>query len=412
MNWIALLILFALLFDFLLNVAADVLNLRHLRFDVPAPFRGVYDEQRYRKAQAYLRENTRFSWVVSGLNLCILLVFWFARGFPALDAWVRALHLGPVPAGLVFIGTLALLKGLIAVPFSLYSTFVIEERYGFNRTTLKTYLGDLFKGAALAVVIGAPLLAAILAFFNRLGPDGWWICWLAVTVYLLVVQFVAPTWILPLFNKFTPLEAGPLREAIVAYARSIGFPLKNILVMDGSRRSSKSNAFFTGFGRQRRIVLFDTLIERHSIPELVGVLAHEMGHYRRKHILKNMMVGILHTGFVLYVFSWFAFDQTMYAAFFMDRAPVYAGLVFFALLYAPLEFFIGILMQVLSRRHEYEADRFAAQTTGNPAALADALKKLSVSNLSNLEPHPFYVFLNYSHPPVLERIAALEGGRA
>jgi STE24 endopeptidase len=408
MNWVALLILIAFLADFLLHVLADLLNLKHLKFDIPHPFQGLYDEARYRQAQAYLRENTRFDWLASSIHLVALLLFWFGGGFSTLDAWVRSLQLGPVTSGMLYIGALAALRGLIAIPFSLYSTFVIEERYGFNRTTLKTYIGDLFKGVLLGIVLGAPLLASILAFFNYLGPSAWWYCWLAVTIYILGVQFIAPTWILPLFNKFTLLKQGELREAIVSYAKSIGFPLENIFVMDGSRRSSKSNAFFTGFGRHRRIVLFDTLVDRHSVPELVAVLAHEMGHYRKKHILKNMIIGILHTGLVLYLLSLFISAQALFDAFFLNRPSVYAGLVFFAMLYAPLEFFISLAMQMISRRHEYEADRFVAQTTGDPNALIDALKKLSVNNLSNLKPHPFYVFLNYSHPPVLGRIRALQ----
>jgi STE24 endopeptidase len=225
---------------------------------------------------------------------------------------------------------------------------------------------------------------------------------------MLGVQFIAPTWIMPLFNKFTPLDAGELKSAILSYAGSIKFPVENVYVMDGSRRSSKSNAFFTGFGKHRRIVLFDTLIKKHTTEELVAVLAHEMGHYKKKHILQTMALGILQMGMMLYLLSIFISYQGLFDAFYMPQKSVYAGLIFFAMLYSPLDFFIGIFMQMLSRSNETEADRFSAETTHDPQSMVDALKKLSTHNLSNLFPHPLYVFLNYSHPPVLKRIQALQ----
>ena len=225
---------------------------------------------------------------------------------------------------------------------------------------------------------------------------------------MLFMQYIAPTWIMPLFNRFEPLPPGELRDAILAYAKDIGFKLDNLFVMDGSRRSTKSNAFFTGFGRHRRIVLFDTLIEKHSVEELVAVLAHEMGHYKRRHILKHMLVSIGQTGLLFYILSIFISHPGLFAAFYVEEVSVYAGLVFFGMLYAPMDSLIGMALQALSRRHEYQADAFCVETGGNGSALISALKKLSVDNLSNLQPHPFYVFLNYSHPPVLQRIAAIE----
>jgi STE24 endopeptidase len=265
------------------------------------------------------------------------------------------------------------------------------------------------KGVLLAILLGTPLLAGVLAFFEYAGPNAWWYCWIAVTLYMLGVQFIAPTWIMPLFNKFTPLEDGELKSAILNYAGSINFPIENVYVMDGSRRSSKSNAFFTGFGRHRRIVLFDTLIRQHTVGELLAVLAHEMGHYKKKHILQSMVLGILQMGVMLYLLSVFISYQGLFDAFYMPHKSVYAGLIFFGMLFSPLGFFIGIFMQMLSRRNETEADRFSVETTGAPDAMAAALKKLSMHNLSNLLPHPLYVFLNYSHPPVLERIKAIQG---
>ena len=409
MNNIALIILAAIIFDYVLNGMADYLNLTMLRDDLPETFRGIYDLDRYRKSQRYLKANTRFGWVTATFNVSVILIFWFAKGFPLLDEWVRSFDYGPIITGLIYMAVLSLFKGLLSLPFSIYGTFVIEERFGFNQTTWHTFVMDLAKGLLLSVLLGVPLLAGILAFFVHAGTNAWWYCWVAVTLYMLGVQFIAPTWIMPLFNKFTPLETGELKSAILSYAGSINFPIENVYVMDGSRRSSKSNAFFTGFGKHRRIVLFDTLIKRHTTGELLAVLAHEMGHYKKKHILQTMILGILQMGIMLYLLSIFISYQGLFDAFYMPQESVYAGLIFFTMLYSPLSFFIGIFMQMLSRKNETEADRFSAETTHDPQSMVAALKKLSVHNLTNLMPHPLYVFLNYSHPPVLQRISELHG---
>jgi len=408
MNAIAIVILITIFVDFILHVTADFLNLKRLQTDLPEAFAGLYDPDRYRKSQEYLRINTQFGWVTGTFNLLVLLCFWFLKGFPILDQWVRSLGYGPILTGLVYIGILMLLKTILSLPFSIYDTFVIEERFGFNKTTFGTFVLDLIKALGLSVLLGGPLLAGVLAFFQYAGANAWWYCWIAVSLFMLAIQFIAPTWIMPLFNKFTPLEAGELKEAILSYARSIHFSLKNVFVMDGSRRSSKSNAFFTGFGKHKRIVLFDTLIEKHTTAELVAVLAHEMGHYKKKHVLQSTLMGIAQTGILFFLLSLFISYQGLFDAFYMDQKSVYAGLIFFGMLYAPLEFFIGLFMQRLSRRNEYEADRFAVETAKNSSAMIDALKKLSIHNLSNLTPHPFYVLLNYSHPPILERIQAIK----
>jgi STE24 endopeptidase len=407
MNFIAIIILGTIGVDFIVNLVADGLNLKHLKKELPQAFRGVYDADRYRKSQQYLKVNTQYGWVTSTFNLSVILVFWFAKGFPLLDQWVRSFEWGPVLTGLIYMGILMLFKAVLSLPFSLYATFVIEERFGFNTTTWKTYFMDLIKGLVLALLLGTPLLAAILAFFQYAGSNAWWYCWIGMTLYMLGVQFIAPTWIMPLFNKFNPLEDGELKSAILSYANSINFPLENVYQMDGSRRSTKSNAFFTGFGKHKRIVLFDTLIKQHSVSELVAVLAHEMGHYKKKHIRQSLVLGILQTGLMLFLLSHFLTYQGLFNAFYMAQQSVYAGMIFFAMLYAPIDFFVGMSMQALSRKNETAADQFAAETTKDPLSMVAALKKLSVHNLSNLTPHPFYVFLNYSHPPVLKRIHSL-----
>ena len=321
---------------------ADNRNLARLRNELPAEFENFYDPDRYRQSQAYLKVTTRFGWLTSTFSLLLILVFWFGKGFPFLDQWVRAAGFGPLWTGLIFIGILVLFKMVISLPFGIYDTFVIENRFGFNRTTKGTFALDLVKSLALAILLGGPLLAGILAFFEYAGAYAWLYCWGAATIYMLVVQYVAPTWILPLFNKFDPIEEGPLKTAILTYARSIQFPLKHIYVMDGSKRSSKSNAFFTGFGRHRRIVLFDTLIKQHTVAELLGILAHEMGHYKKKHLLVMLILGIAEIGLMFFLLSFFISYAMLFEAFYMDQTSVYAGMIFFGMLYSPIVFFLGL----------------------------------------------------------------------
>jgi len=408
MNFIAVIILVFILLDFLFHLVADILNLRALTDEIPVSFKDVYDQQQYEKSQKYLRVNTRFQWICGAFDLVLILCFWFGCGFSFLDQWVRGLEQGPIISGLIFIGTLVGIKSLLSLPFRIYDTFVIEERFGFNKTTCSTFFIDIFKVLLLALLIGTPVLALVLWFFLVAGDNAWWYCWIAMAGFVFMVQFVAPRWIMPLFNKFDPIEDGDLKSSIMSYAENIRFSLKNVYVMDGSKRSDKSNAFFTGFGNNKRIVLFDTLIKRHTVSELVSVLAHEMGHYKLKHIPMMMAAGILQMGILFYLLSLFISYEPLFQAFYLKNTSVYAGLIFFGMLFGPMDFFIGIVFQMVSRKNEYQADRFAVNTTEKPLALADALKKLSVHNLSNLKPHPLYVFLNYSHPPVLERIKAIE----
>ena len=407
MNCIAVIILFSIIADFTLHFFSDFLNLKMLPVPLPKAFKGLYHTETYNKSKEYLKTNTLFGWVDSGFDLILIIFLWFGKFFPMLDQWVRSFNKGGILTGLCYIGALLLLKYFLTIPFLLYSTFVIEEKFGFNKTTLKTFIIDSVKGVVLFVIIGGVLLAGILIFFEYAGNRAWWLCWSATALFMLLIQFVAPTWIMPLFNKFTPLEEGELKDAIVSYAESIDFLLENVYVMDGSRRSAKSNAFFTGFGKNRRIVLFDTLIEKHTVDELVSVLAHEMGHYKKKHIIKMMLFSIAQIGVMFYLLSLFISNRMLFDAFYMKQQSVYAGLIFFGMLYSPIGFFTGIFLNMYSRKNEFEADSFAVKTAKNSDAMASALKKLSVDNLSNLTPHPFYVFLNYSHPPVMERIKAM-----
>lgn len=407
MNLYAAIILTTLIANYLLNLLADYLNLQALREQLPEEFREVYDAEKYRQSQLYTRTKTRFGFIVTTIDLIMLLAFWFIGGFNWLDQGLRALNFGPITTGVLYIGILFLFESMLSLPFSIYSTFVIEERFGFNKTTPVTFVVDLLKGLLLAVLLGGPLLAGLLFLLEKTGANAWLYCWLVTTLFMLGVQFIAPTWIMPLFNKFTPLADGELKEAILAYAQRVKFSLANVFVMDGSKRSTKANAYFTGFGRNKRIALFDTLIAKHTAPELVAVLAHEIGHYKKKHIIKGMVISVLHGGVMFYLLAQFIQSPSLAAAFYMKQPSIYAGLIFFALLYTPVEMALAMVMHIFSRRHEYEADHFAAETTGQPENMITALKKLSVDTLSNLTPHPLLVFLHYSHPPVLQRIAAL-----
>jgi STE24 endopeptidase len=408
MNLYGWIIITTLCSEYLLNLISDLLNITTLGSSLPEEFREIFDEELYRKSQAYARAREYFGMISSAFSLALTCCFWFLGGFDFLDGIVRTWNFNVLTTGVLYVGILVLLRGLISLPFSIYSTFVIEERFGFNRTTWRTFITDLFKGLMLGILPGGPLVVVVLALFQYGGSMAWFWCWMVATAFILAVQFVAPAWIMPLFNKFTPLTDGDLRSSILTYAKSVNFSLKDVYVMDGSKRSGKSNAFFTGFGKNKRIALFDTLIERHTVPELVGVLAHEIGHYKKHHIVQGMITGILHTGLLLFCLSLFVDNRGLTQAFFLREHSVYGALVLFGLLYTPVDFFISLALQAVSRRHEFAADRYAAETTGQPAAMADALKKLSVDNLSHLTPHPFYVTLNYSHPPVLARIRALQ----
>ncbi len=408
MNAFFFVILVAVLIEYVLDVVANVLNLRAMKPEMPAALQDVYKPDEYRKSQEYTRATTRFGLVTSTFSLVVLLGFWFVGGFNFLDEVVRGWELHVILTGVLYVGILVVAYFVVSLPFSIYSTFVIEERFGFNKTTPRTFVTDLLKGLALAAVIGVPVLAGVLAFFEYAGSLAWLYCWIAVTLFTLALEFVAPTWIMPIFNKFTPLEAGNLRDAIFQYAKGVDFTVSNIFVIDGSKRSTKANAFFTGFGRNKRIALFDTLVEKHTVPELVAVLAHEIGHYKMRHILQGIVIRVANTGVVFFLLSVVLGSAGLYDAFFMNEQSIYTGLLFFALLYTPVNVVLSVVMQVVSRKHEYEADRWSAETYEEPASLVKALKKLSAENLSNLEPHPFFVFLNYSHPPLLNRVEAIE----
>ena len=405
-NLYFVIVLFAIVGIYLLDLFADLLNLRALRPELPDDFKEVFDADKYAKSQEYTRETTRFGILESTVGLGIFLIFWLVGGFGWLDGIIRGWGYSEIVNGLLFFGILYAANEIIGIPFELYDTFVIEEKYGFNKMTVKTFFVDKVKGLVLAGVLGLPLLALLLWLFGKYEMAWLW-GWLSVTGFSLLMAYIAPKYILPLFNKFEPLENEELKDAINKMAAKCEFPLTEVAVMDGSKRSAKSNAFFTGFGKNKKIALFDTLVEKHSVPELVAVLAHEIGHFKKKHIVQTMVLGIVQTGIIFFLIGLFMKNSELHSAFGVEQVSVYCSFTFFMLLFKPISKVLSVLMAILSRKNEFEADAYASDVTGDPNSLITALKKLSVDNLSNLTPHPLYVFMHYSHPPMTERLAAL-----
>ncbi len=408
LNTYLVVILASLVLSWLLGIVSNYYNKRHMVSRLPDEFRDVYDDRKYSESQEYARANMRFSSIADSISMAITIGFILLGGFNWLDQLVRSWEFAPLLSGLAYIGLLSLASWTVSLPFEIYQTFVLESRFQFNNTTPWTFVVDRLKGLILTAILGGGLLAGVLYFFGSAGEWAWMWCWVLAVAFSLGITYVAPTWILPLFNTFSPLEEGELRTALEAYARKSDFELEGIFVMDGSRRTSKGNAFFTGFGKRKRIALFDTLLKEQSVEEITAVLAHEVGHSKRGHIRKQLILATIKTGAVFYLLSLFLDSKGLFDAFGMEHMSVYAGLVFFTLLYTPISMVLGVVGNYLSRKYEFEADAFAAETTNNPGAMISALKKLSANNLSNLTPHPLVVWLEYSHPPVLERVRVLK----
>jgi STE24 endopeptidase len=408
MNIYLLIILSALIGEFLLRTLVRVLNLKALDSGLPNEFQGYYDEEKYARSQEYTRVNTRFAFFTTSFDLIVILVFILFGGFNFVDQIIRGFGLSTLPSGLAFFGILFFASDLISTPFSLYQNFVIEENFGFNKMTLKTFILDKLKGYLLTLALGGVFLTAILFFFEKTGEYGWLYAWGIIGLFMILIQPLFTSVIAPMFNKFTPLEKGELRTAIENYAQKVKFPLSRIDVMDGSKRSAKSNAYFSGFGKQKRIALFDTLLEKHSNDEMVAILAHEVGHYKKHHIKVGILISILHTGLLFWLLSIFIDNPGLFEAFQMKEISVYGGLTFFMILYSPVELVLSVIMNSVSRRNEFQADAYSAKTTEKSEHLISGLKNLSVSNLGNLTPHSLSVLLDHSHPPVLERITALK----
>lgn len=391
--------------SYLFSQFLDYLNLRSQRKDIPDEI-VFYDKGKYLKSLDYHRDQTYFSFLTSAFSLGLSLVMLFIGGFGWLDALLRNYIHNEISLALAFFGILAVASDILTIPFQWHSVFVIEEKYGFNKTTVKTFIADKLKGYLLGAVIGGVLLSALIYLIEKIGP-GFWV-WFALiaSAFILLANLFYTSLILPLFNKLTPLPEGELKNAIEDFAKKVNFPLDNIFVMDGSKRSKKANAFFSGFGKKKKIVLFDTLITNHTTPELVAVLAHEVGHFKKKHIVFGYVLSVIQIFFTLWVLSLMIFNQNVSLALGGTQTAIHLNLIAFTILFSPISGITGLLMSLYSRKNEFEADQYAKENfDGN--ALANALKKLSVDSLTDLYPHPAYVFFHYSHPPLLQRLRAL-----
>lgn len=386
----------------------DYLNLKHQRPDIPAEVESFYDREKYLRSLAYHKDQTNFGFVTSAFGFALSMIMLLTGGFGWVDGLLRSVISNDTWLAIAFFGAIFLASDILTVPFQWYSTFVIEERYGFNRTTVKTFVLDKLKGYVLAALIGGGLLALLIYLIQVIGPAFWiWFAMVA-SVFALLMNMFYTSLILPLFNKLTPLRDGELKSAIESFARKVNFPLDNVFVIDGSKRSAKANAFFSGIGRKKKIVLYDTLIQNHSTEELVAVLAHEVGHFKKKHIVWGLVLSVLQIAFTLWILSMMVYNENLSFALGGDQYAIHLNLLAFTILFSPISGITGLLMAVYSRRNEFEADAFARKYYSGQA-LAGALKKLSVDSLSNLFPHPWYVFFHYSHPPLLKRLESING---
>ncbi len=404
MNIYLVIILSILIGGYFLNLIVEVLNIKAANPKLPSEFVGYYNREKYKKSQEYLRENTIFKLIQSGLITVLFVLAIFTGFFNWIDNFVRSFNLSLIPSGLLFALIIFLMLEVINLPFSIYDNFSLEQRYGFNRMTPKIFVTDKIKGLIIGIILGAMILSFLFWFFDQFRIWGWLFCWLGLTLFELFLLFIWPRFIMPLFNKFEPMEAGELKNKIGGYANSENFKIEGIYRMDASKRSTKSNAFFAGFGKFKKIVLFDTLIENHSSDEIVAILAHEVGHYKKKHIFQMILISFLSNGLMFYILSLLITNGELFKAFRMDQVSIYAGLFFFGFLYIPINSILSVIANFVSRRNEKEADFFAVKSSRLGDQFIKALKKLSVKNLSNLTPHPVKVILAYSHPPILERI--------
>lgn len=401
------LILFFIVAEYIFSKVLDYLNQKNWSEELPPIAADFYDSKKYAESRSYHRENSKVSLISGLISTSLSIAILVFGGYEILDKYVRSITQEPISMALLFFGILTLATSLISLPFSIYSTFVIEEKYGFNKMTWKLFILDLFKGLLLSALLGGGILSLIIYIYMMMPANFWWIAWLIVSSLTIFFAMFYTSLIVPLFNKLTPLEEGELKKEISDYAQKVNFPLTEIFVIDGSKRSTKANAYFSGLGPKKTIVLFDTLIKEQSKEELTAVLAHEVGHFKEKHVLKSLAISLVQIAILFLVFGKVCSNPLLHGALGVSEGSFHISLIGFSLLYSPISILTGIAMNALSRKNEFEADAFAKRTYGG-GELISALKKLTISNLSNLTPHPWYVFVHYSHPPVLERIKMLK----
>ena len=391
-----------LIISFIVDKVLDALNAKHYKDPIPPELSDVYEEEDYLKSQNYKKANDRFSSIASSISLVVTLFFFYLDGFAFVDEWARTFSDNTIIIALLFFGSIMFASDLLSTPFSYYHTFIIEEKFGFNKTTLKTFLVDKIKGWLMSAILGGLLLSIIIWFYEAVGSNFWLYAWGIIAVFVFFMNMFYARLIVPLFNKQTPLCDGSLKTKIQNYVQKVGFKIDKIVVIDGSKRSTKANAYFSGFGSEKRVTLFDTLIKDLEEEEIVAVLAHEVGHYKRKHILFNLIINILVMGFTFWLLSLFIGNPILSKALNVASPSFHIGLIAFGILYSPISELTGLIMNFISRIFEYQADNYAKETF-DASPLISGLKKLNKNSLSNLTPHPAYVFVYYSHPTLLQR---------
>ncbi len=391
-----------LVLNFIVDKVLDSLNAKHYNDPIPEALNDVYNKEEYEKSQRYKKENNRFSSITTLVSFIATLAFFFFDGFAFVDEWARTYSDNNILIALLFFGVIMFASDILGTPFSYYHTFVIEEKYGFNKTTKKTFILDKVKGWLMLAVVGGLLLSIIIWFYEATGDNFWLYAWGIIAAFTFFMNMFYARLIVPLFNKQTPLKEGSLRSKIETYATKVGFKLDNIFVIDGSKRSTKANAYFSGFGSEKRVTLYDTLINDLEEDEIVAVLAHEVGHYKKKHIVFNLITSIGLTGFTLWLLSLFVGNPILSEALNVSQSSFHIGLIAFGVLYSPISEITGLIMNYFSRKFEYQADDYA-KNTFEAKPLISGLKKLSKNSLSNLTPHPSYVVAHYSHPTLLQR---------
>lgn len=395
-----------IIFNFVVDLILDHLNAKKYDDALPSELQDVYPEDDYKKSMAYKKTNYKFGLVSSAFSLLLTLAFFFLGGFKLVHEFAVSISENPIIVGLIFFGIIMIGSDIITTPFGYYKTFVIEEKFGFNKMSVATFFGDKIKGWLMTALVGGGILALIIWFYGATGPQFWLYAWALVAVFSVLMNMFYAKLIVPIFNKQKPLEEGSLRNKIESYGDKVGFKLNKIFVLDGSKRSTKANAYFSGFGSEKRVTLFDTLINDLDEDEIVAVFAHEVGHYKRKHIIFNLVLSILLTGFTLWLLSLFVASPVLSAALGVNQPTFHIGLIAFGILYTPISEITGLFMNMVSRKFEYQADNYAKETFA-PEPLITSLKKLSKNSLSNLTPHPAYEFYHYSHPSLAKRIRNL-----
>lgn len=392
--------------NFLKDSILDYLNSTYFNNEIPEIISDIYDNEKYLKSQEYKKTQYKFNRISSIYSLLILLLFFYFDGFLIVDNYCRSLFDSEIVISLSFFGIIYFGNDILSIPFSLYYTFIIEERFGFNKTSFKTFINDKLKSWLLTILFGGGILCFIILQFESVGQKFWIVAWAFMSILTVLIQGLYAQVIVPLFNKQTKLEDGELKSEIEKYSTNVGFNLSNIFVIDGSKRSTKANAYFSGFGKQKRVTLYDTLINKLNKEQIVAVIAHEIGHYKKNHIIFNLLFSIIQTGIMLYILSLLIYMPIFSEALNIENHSFHIALVTFSILYTPISEISSLIFNLFSRKFEYEADEYADKSFDGKY-LIQALKVLTKDSLSNLTPHPKYVWWHYSHPTLLERINQL-----